>query len=77
MKTMRQFITDDRLHRALDEVEAWLGYKIKAVPMPEHHRRFAKAGMQLSSDTNEFALWCIENEPQSQATYCHEWPTRW
>jgi len=72
MKIMRQFITDDRLHRALDEVEAWLGYEIKAVPMPERHRRYAIAGMSLSK-TNEFELWYIEDEPPpSQATCCHE-----
>jgi len=68
---MRQFVTDDRLYRALDEVEAWLSYEIKAVPMPERHRCYAAAGISLGK-TNEFELWYIEGEPQSQATYCHE-----
>ena len=69
---MRNFITDDRLHRALDEVESWLDYKIKALPMPERHKQFATCGMGLCREAKEFKLWYIEGETQSQATYCHE-----
>jgi len=72
MKLMRDFVTDGRLHKALDAVEAWLGYKIKAVPMPDDHRHRAVCGMGTSEITKEFELWCIEEKPQSQATYCHE-----
>jgi len=71
MKTMRGFVTDDRLHRALDEVESWLGCEIKAVPMPEYHRRYATVGMSFSK-TNGCELWYIEDEPPSQAACCHE-----
>jgi hypothetical protein len=64
MKTMRGFVTDDRLHRALDEVEA--------IPMPYHHRQNAVCGMGINGKTKKFELWYIEEEPQSQASYCHE-----
>ncbi|MDL2210729.1 hypothetical protein LJC26_08000 [Desulfovibrio sp. OttesenSCG-928-O18] len=69
---MRHFVFDDRIHRALDEVESWLGYEIKAIPMPDCHRRDAICGMGKSSETKEFELWYIEEEPQSQASYFHE-----
>lgn len=72
MKTMRRFVTDARLHRALDEVEAWAGYEIKAAPMPHHHRRKSRCTMHISPYSNEFELLFIPEEPQSQATYCHE-----
>lgn len=72
MKMMRDFITDKRLHRALDEVESWWGHKFKAAPMPFPHRHHSKCGMHMHPVTNECELLFIENEPQSQATYCHE-----
>jgi hypothetical protein len=72
MKTMRDFVADARLHRALDEVEAWFGYEFKAAPMPLAHRKRAKCTMHMHPLTNECELLFIEDEPQSQALYCHE-----
>jgi hypothetical protein len=72
MKIMRDFVTDVRLHRALDEVESWLGYEIKAIPMPEWKRIEARCTMNFDVITKKFELWYIEDEPQSQSVYCHE-----
>ncbi len=72
MKMMRHFITDNRLHRALDEVESWYGYEIKAAPMPLSHRNDSRCTMHLHPLTNECELLFIEEAPQGQATYCHE-----
>lgn len=72
MLMMRDFITDPRLAKALDEVENWFGYPFKAAPMPLSHRKRAKCTMYLHPLTNECELLFIEAEPQSQAMYCHE-----
>lgn len=72
MLMMRDFITDQRLHKALDEVEAWFGYEFTAAPMPLSHRERAKCTMHMHPRTNECQLLFIEDEPQSQACYCHE-----
>ena len=56
MDTMRQLVSDARLYRALDIVEARLGYEIKAIPMPERHRHRAICGIGLNKITEELAL---------------------
>lgn len=72
MLMMRDFITDPRLDKALDEVEDWFGYKFKAAPMPLSHRERAKCTLHMHPLTNECELLFIENEVYSQALYCHE-----
>ena len=72
MLMMRDFISDQRLHRALDAVEAWFGYQFRAAPMPLSHRQRAKCTLHMHPITNQCELLFIENEPQSQACYCHE-----
>lgn len=69
---MRDFISDSRLHKALDEVESWLDYKIEAVPMPDYYRSDARWSMHLNQESRRFELWCIEGEPESQSIFCHE-----
>ena len=72
MLTMRDFITDQRLHKALDEVESWMGYVIPAVPMPLQHQEYARGSMKFNEETGSFEFLYIANEPLNQAGCCHE-----
>ena len=72
MLTMRDFIADQRLHKALDEVESWLGYAIPAFPMPTEIQNKSLCRMRLNKKTRVYELLFIEEEPQEQSTYCHE-----
>ena len=70
--TMRNFVTDPRLHKALDEVESWVGYAISAVPTPLHYRERACCSMHQNQETGRFELWFIPEEHYEQSVYCHE-----
>ena len=72
MLTMRDFISDSGLHKALDVVESWVGYTIPATPMPLQIQEVSRCRMHLNEDTGLFELLFIKEEPQSQAVYCHE-----
>lgn len=72
METIRQFITDDRLHKILDHIEYWFGYTLSAVPMPLYYQEKARCSVHLNQQTNLFEMWYIKEEPQPQSVYCHE-----
>lgn len=72
MLMMRDFVVDKKLHKALDAVESWVGYAIPASPMPLQVQDVSLCRMHLNKQTGLYELLFIENEPQYQATYCHE-----
>ena len=72
MLIMRDFITDQRLHKALDEIESWLGYVVPAFPMPLEIQKKSLCRMRLNKETRLYELLFIKEESQNQATYCHE-----
>lgn len=72
MWMMRNFVIDQKLHKALDTVESWIGYAVPAAPMPLQIQDGSRCRMHLNKQTGLYELLFIENEPQNQATYCHE-----
>lgn len=68
---VRDFVEDKKLHLLLDDIEAFVGYRLTATPMPESYRPKAHASIGQHGDES-FDLWYIESELPDQTTLCHE-----